>query len=442
MSITGFNDLIRRLRDCAAAHPDPRTGDNTRYSMADIALSAFSVFFTQCPSFLDSQRNMKCSRGSSNAQTLFQIEKIPTDNHIRKILDSVQPQHLFDMFDEVYRAYEQCGALEAMRRATLNNTQLIALDGTHYFSSQSDNIHCSNCSSQKHTNGETTHFHAAITPVVVSPDQPWVLALKPEFIVPQDGALKQDCEINAAKRWLQTHSAQYMSGNDTLLGDDIYSRQPFCRQAMLHGFHFIFTCKPQSHVHLTRWIGELEPGKDIHTLSVRLKNKNRFETHTYRWANGVPLAEGEGALQVNWCELVVTGKQAKVLYRNALVTDFKITEANVAALVASGRARWKIENENNNTLKTKGYHLEHNFGHGKKHLSSLLATMNILAFQMHGLLHFCDEGYRLIRMTLGARRTFFEHIRALSHYHCFQSWKALMDFMMRGLQIGHYEPEG
>ena len=55
----------------------------------------------------------------------------------------------------------------------------------------------------------------------------------------------------------------------------------------------------------------------------------------------------------------------------------------MAALAASGRARWKIENENNNTLKTKGYHLEHNFGHGQQHLSSLLDAMNILAFLFH-----------------------------------------------------------
>jgi hypothetical protein len=45
----GFDDLIARLRAVAGALPDPRTGDNTQYSMADLALAAFSVFFTQCP---------------------------------------------------------------------------------------------------------------------------------------------------------------------------------------------------------------------------------------------------------------------------------------------------------------------------------------------------------------------------------------------------------
>jgi hypothetical protein len=70
-------------------------------------------------------------------------------------------------------------------------------------------------------------------------------------------------------------------------------------------------------------------------------------------------------------------------------------------VVAAGRARWKIENESNNVLKTKGYHLEHNFGHGKKHLASLLATMNLLAFGLHTLLELADGSYRLIRATLG-----------------------------------------
>ena len=115
-----------------------------------------------------------------------------------------------------------------------------------------------------------------------------------------------------------------------------------------------------------------------------------------------------------------------------------MTDKNVAGIVAAGRARWKIENENNNVLKNRGYHLKHNFGHGKKHLSSLLASLNILAFLFHSFLTFCDDAYRLIRATLPTRQTFFDHVRCLSCYHCFPSWAAMMDFMMRGLEIGPY----
>ncbi len=165
---------------------------------------------------------------------------------------------------------------------------------------------------------------------------------------------------------------------------------------------------------------------------------SQWHTHTYRWANQVPLTEGEGALKVNWCELSVSDQAGTVLYHNAWITDWPITAQNVAALAASGRARWRIENENNNTLKTKGYHLDHNFGHGQQHLSSLLATLNILAFLFHTVLAFTDERYRLIRATLPTRKTFFQDMRALTRYLCFPSWEGLLRFMMRGLEIGPY----
>ena len=84
--------------------------------------------------------------------------------------------------------------------------------------------------------------------------------------------------------------------------------------------------------------------------------------------------------------------------------SMEITQVNAVEMVEAGRTRWKVENENNNTLKTKGYHLEHNFGHGKKHLSSLLATMNLLAFLVHTLLEQMDSRYQLIRTKLPTRK--------------------------------------
>ena len=434
MSLRRFDQLVAALRATLAGLPDKRTGTNTRYRMETIGLSAFSVFFTQCPSFLAFQKSMQQNRGQSNAQTLFGIDEIPTDNHIRDLLDPVAPQEIFPVYDKVYDAFGQAGILESFR--SVHDTRLIALDGTWYHSSEK--IHCKNCSRIEHKSGPITYYHSAITPVLVAPGQPYAIALRPEFIIPQDGSTKQDCEINAAKRWLDQNAAFYHTGNDTLLGDDLYAHQPFCRRALCNNYHFIFVCKPTSHSYLYQWIELLEPGSGIQTLKMRVKNKTKWEYHTYRFANQAPLVEEQGALKVNWCEITITSK-GKRLYHNAFITDFDITEKNVAGIVAAGRARWKIENENNNTLKTKGYHLEHNFGHGKQHLSSLLATLNILAFLFHGFLTFCDDAYRLIRDTLPTRKTFFEHIRALTHYHCFPSWAAMMDFMMRGLEIGPYE---
>ena len=437
MNTRRFDSLIERGRVVAAGLPDRRTGDNSRYAMADLALSAFSVFFTQCPSFLSFQQNMEKARGCNNARSLFQIERIPSDNHLRQTLDPIAPDHLFGLFDDLHQAFEQTGVLEEMR--AVNRTRLIALDGTWYFSSQSKNIHCPHCSSLQHADGQTTHFHSAITPVIVSPGHRQVVPLRPEFITPQDGHAKQDCEINAAKRWLTAHAARYATGNDTLLGDDLYAHQPFCRQVLRHGFHFLFTCKPASHPHLTPWVEALEPGRDLHTLKLKVKGQgHRWEHHAYRWAHAVPLTAEADALKVHWCEVTITDDDGKILYRNAWITDWKITADTVAGLVAAGRARWKIENENNNVLKNRGYHLEHNFGHGKKHLASLLVTMNLLAFALHTLLELSDASYGLIRAAVGARRKFFQHLEAVTTYWHFESWERLMDFMMRGLEIGPY----
>jgi hypothetical protein len=145
---------------------------------------------------------------------------------------------------------------------------------------------------------------------------------------------------------------------------------------------------------------------------------------------------GSDALLVNWVELIVTHEETgEILYKNAFVTDFEILETTAEAIARDGRARWKIENENNNILKTKGYHLEHNFGHGEQCLSSLLVSLNLLAFLFHTLMDLVDEKYHLLRQALRKRRKFFQHLEALLEYLLFDSWDALFSFMCRGLEL-------
>ena len=139
---------------------------------------------------------------------------------------------------------------------------------------------------------------------------------------------------------------------------------------------------------------------------------------------------------MNWCELTTTREDTgEQLYKNAFCTDFRVEETTVEAIVRDGRTRWKVENENNNVLKTKGYHLEHNFGHGSEHLASLLLSLNLLAFLFHTVLDLVDEKYRLIRQALHTRRKFFQHIEALLCYHQYSSWDELFTFMCKGLEL-------
>jgi hypothetical protein len=161
------------------------------------------------------------------------------------------------------------------------------------------------------------------------------------------------------------------------------------------------------------------PGRELHPLE----------------APGLPWRT-ETALEVNWVELTVTRTDTgEILYKNAFITDFPLTRSTVPPIVQAGRARWKVENENNNVLKTKGYHLEHNYGHGSQFLSTTLLTLNLLAFLAHTFLQFVDTRYQAIRQTLSARKTFFHDFTTLTKYFFFESWSHLMAFMVKQLEI-------
>ena len=120
-------------------------------------------------------------------------------------------------------------------------------------------------------------------------------------------------------------------------------------------------------------------------------NGRHRERWTYRFVNDVLLRDSADVLSVNWCEIIIVREdmQAQV-YHNTFITDHRLTDQSVAPIVASGRARWKTENENHNTLKNHGYPLEHNFGHGQQHLAALLLSLNLLAFLLHTALTLTD----------------------------------------------------
>jgi hypothetical protein len=427
-----FDELVGQFRFIVQQFPDNRTGHNSSYSMADAALSAFSVFFMQSPSFLEYQKRMEQNKGRSNVQSLFGAHKIPSNNQSRNLLDGVASHHSYSIFSYIVKELEGTGHLEKFR--SLNNDLLVALDGTQYFSSHK--IHCQNCSTQQHKNGTISYSHKVITPVIVAPDSNKVINLAPEFIIPQDGHDKQDSENAAAKRWFKQHSPEYKELGITIAGDDLYSNQPLCEATLAAGFNFVYVCKASSHKTLYKRVAELELEGAVKTVLVKhwLEDKV-YKTDTYRFVNQVPLRDGQDALLVNWCELTTTLVDGTLVYKNAFISNHLITTQNLKDVVVAGRTRWKVENENNNTLKTKGYHLEHNFGHGKQHLSSLLLTFNLLAHLFHTVLELVDDKYRLVRQTLSSRQIFFDDIRALTRYFCFENWAELLTTMLEGLEV-------
>lgn len=427
-----FDMMMASLRAAMAKFPDYRHGKNIQYEVMDAASGAFSVFFTQCASFLEHQERMQQRYGLSNAKTLFGMRAIPSDNQIRNLLDEASPTLLSPVFDECFTALEKSGHMDEYRVKLGKNERdlLLALDGVQYFSSEA--IQCDNCSKKK-KNGNIQYSHAMVTPTIVGVGKDKVISLAPEFIVPQDGEKKQDCEIKASKRWIEANGQKYTHFEITILGDDLYAHDPWCKKVVDQGFNFIFVCKPESHKTVYEWV----KGVTKEYVEDRFDGKKHL-IYTYNYVEGVPLTSEKDALLVNFVEVRVkertTGKE---VYHNAFITNHSLTTETLPIIIDSGRARWKIENENNNTLKTKGYHLEHNFGHGSKYLASILATMNLLAFLFHTMLEFMNDKYQLLRKVIKARKTFFNHIKILLIYHCFASFENMMEFMVQGLKKPH-----
>jgi len=424
--------LVQRIKQSFGGFCDVRTGQNRQYAMVDAGMGAFSVFFTQSPSFLAYQEDLKRRQGRCNAESLFGMERIPSDNQIRSLLDPVAPSYVSGVFRDVYHRMDRAGVLDDFR--SHGNCLLVATDGTQYFSSQK--IHCDHCSRRELNNGETNYAHSVLTPVIVQPGNEHVIALEPEYITPQDGKEKQDCEIEAGKRWLDKHGDFYAKQGVTILGDDLFSRQPYCQKLKDKKLHFILVCKPDSHVALYEMVAFLAGSGVLGSYQRRHWNGQYGEIYSYRYANQLPLRGDQQALDVNWCELTITREDTgEQLYTNAWITDFEVSQTTVEAIARDGRTRWKVENENNNVLKTKGYHLEHNFGHGSQYLASLLLSLNLLAFLFHTVLDLVDEKYRLIRQALRTRQKFFQHIEALLCYLQFSNWDELFSFMCKGLEL-------
>jgi hypothetical protein len=185
--VSAVEQLIGALSEVCAGLPDQHTGPRRDYAMADIGLSAFSIFFMGSPSFLGHQRALAEGHGRSNCETLFAMSAIPSDNYIRRMLDGAAPAAFDGLF---FKAIEAAGPLTPFQ--CLDGRVSIALDGTEHHCSRK--IKCQQhalghltrgCSTRRRSDGGTEYAHAFLAASLVAPGHKQVLPLPPEFIAPQ-----------------------------------------------------------------------------------------------------------------------------------------------------------------------------------------------------------------------------------------------------------------
>ena len=214
---------------------------------------------------------------------------------------------------------------------------LVAIDGTHYHSSK--NIKCQCCQTKKDSKtGDTTYFHTAITPTIVHPKLKKVIALFQEFISNDDGEKKQDCEVNASKRWLDKFTLFASQYKLIILGDDLYSRVPMIKKIVEKGHSFILVCKETSHKILYEQVETFKLANSHKIFTTTRMHNGKKQILTYNFINELLLTgSNTNNEEVNWCELVITNLEGEQLHCFSFVTDLKITDKNVQEIVEESK---------------------------------------------------------------------------------------------------------
>jgi hypothetical protein len=402
---------------------DHRQDGKVDHSLHDCLMSGLAMMYFQDPSLLAFQQRLEDKIQKNNLKTLFQIQTIPRETQLRDTVDLIPSEALNPIFDDFLSHLQRGKHLSDYQ--FLNGHYLIPIDGSEYFSS--DTIHCSGCLRKEHAKGNVRYHHQILQAVIVHPDKRIVLPLAPEPIKNSDGTQKQDCEINAGKRHIQKIRNAHPKLKIIITGDDLYSKQPFLDELKKARMSFILVAKPGDHKVLFEWVNELHQLGEGDTFEYT-DQKNR--RHWYRWVNQVPLNGTKDADHVNFFEYHLI-KNGKITYRNSWVTDKRIDKNNIETLVKGGRARWKIENETFNTLKNQGYHLEHNFGHGKHNLSLNFFILNLLAFYIHQILELTDHLYHTVRYTkFTSRKEYWNQLRCTIRILIFPHWESLLQFIL------------
>jgi hypothetical protein len=429
--MTLIDEYIGLISDVAKLIPDKRKGKNIRYSMVDIALAAFSVFYFQCSSWLSFQKNLEAKKRISNVQTLFHCHNIPTDNHIRSILDEANPELFSPIFYKIIDDFMSSKA--AKHYKVLDKYHLIAIDGTEYHTSKK--IHCENCYTRHHKKDNTIDYvHIAVGSAFCTPNITEVIPFPPAFVRPQEyGNGKQDTECKATTRMLPELREKTKNLNVVLLLDAIYGNQPMIKNINNNNFNFIITAKEGSQKNVFDYVN----GATLDTIIRIEKVDGKKVKCIYRFMRDIPLVNQKNSITVNYIELtektLLSNEQITKLKGDdstqsndniskfAYITDLIPNKKNIAELIKCGRARWRIEN-GFNSLKNRGYNFEHNFGHGKKYLSSVLATLMILAFLINSVSELNDNLYKEVRKKFSSSELLFNEMFVLTKYNLFTSF--------------------
>ena len=414
-----FDSLRQSLSTLLEGMPDKRQESKRGYSIHDTLMSGFACMFFQDQSLLQFQQRLKEEKDRDNLATLFGVNEIPEQTQMREIIDEIDSEQFRPIFKEYFSNLQRGKHLKEYQ--LFPGLYLCSIDGSGYFSSQK--IHCESCLTKRERDGNITYSHKVLQGALMHPNKHQVIPLMPEEIKNRDGASKQDCETKAAKRLIAKIRKDHPQLGIIIVGDDLFSTEPFIRALLDERMHCILVAKPSDHSFMINWI---ETYGELNQMTI---SDEKGRLHLYSWINNVPLNGNNTPIKVNYFHYQIIVNE-KVTYKNSWVTDLEITKKNVPTLVRGGRCRWKIENECFNTLKNQGYHLEHNFGHGAKNLCFNFLLLTLLAFFFHQIFELTDQLFQDCRRSFGSKLNLWQSLRSYIKILIFDSWYHLLDFAL------------
>lgn len=415
--------LVHLVRSRLAQVPETRSGKPS-IPLVDALMSAYALFTLKDPSLLAFDKR----RHDANLRSLFHLDQVPCDTQMRTILDPVPPEQLRPVFRDVFRQLQRGQVLKSY--VFLQDSYLLSLDGTGYFSSEK--IHCPSCLEKHHQDGTITYHHQLLGAAIVYPGRAEVIALAPEPIIKQDGQTKNDCERNAARRFLKRFRREHPHLSVIVVEDGLSANGPHVEDLRAQGCHFILGVQEGDHEYLFEEVRRREDsGEGVEWVQVH--GSDPQVQHHFAIVRDVPLNESHPELRVTFVRYVELNEAGEASRMFTWITELEVTAATVWRVMLGGRARWKIENETFNTLKNQGYHFEHNYGHGAQHLSVVLALLMMLAFLVDQTQQLCDPLFRAAWEAVGSKRLLWERQRSLFYDYRLGSFWEMYEALAYGL---------
>jgi len=322
------------------------------YDLAEIITASLAMFLFKTGSRNEFNNLSTDGNFQKNYEKLFGF--MPHLDTVHNVMKRLEEKHLEKL---KRRMIKELLDRKCLYKYRFRKQYIVAVDGTGVASF--GHKHCDQCLHKTSKKGKTTWFHNVLEAKLITPNG-FALSIGTQWIEnPIDEYKKQDCERKAFQRLAEKIKKDYPRLRICLTADSLYPYQGFFDICKTYNWHYILTFKDNCLPSISSKADKL---KESHPQNRRNEVKvidAKERKQKYSWVTDMDY-HGH---TVHWFECLETvdTKDGDQTTRYVHLTDIKPDFHTTPDLSATGRMRWKIENEGFNIQKNHGYKLEHKY---------------------------------------------------------------------------------